>query len=66
VLEIRSGVFGVFRGDRHWVSLRTKNARARFIVLRLEDETQAKRATAALEQRTGRTAQTIIERRDDE
>jgi hypothetical protein len=66
VLTLRPGVFGLFRGDRYWVSLRTKNPKSPFLVLRLPDEMQAKRAIDALEERTGRKAQTVVERSVDE
>ncbi len=62
VLTLRPAVFDLFRGDRYWVSIRTKNAKSPFLVLRLPDEMQAKRAIDALEERTGRTAQTVVER----
>jgi hypothetical protein len=41
---------------RDWVSLRTTNVTAEFVVLRFDNEAQARRALVALEQRTGRTA----------
>lgn len=66
VLTLRKAVFDLFRGDRYWVSIRTKNAKSRFLVLRLPDEMQARRAIDALEERTGRTAQTVVERSLDE
>jgi serine/threonine protein kinase len=66
VLRSGGGVFGLFRGTRHWVSLRTSNSNRRFVVLRLAGETQAKRAIAALAERTGRTAQIVVDRKADE
>jgi hypothetical protein len=66
VLTLRPAVFDLFRGDRYWVSLRTKNPKSRFLVLRLPDEMQAKRAIDALEERTGHKAQTVVERSVDE
>jgi serine/threonine protein kinase len=66
VLTLRPAVFDLFRGDRYWVTIRTKNAKSRFLVLRLPDEMQARRAIDALEERTGRTAQTVVERSLDE
>ncbi len=66
VLTLRPAVFDLFRGDRYWVSIRTKNPKSPFLVLRLPDEMQARRAIDALEERTGRTAQTVVERSLDE
>ena len=43
-------VFGIYV-ERDWVSLRTTNAN--FVVLRFDEEAQARRAVAALENRTG-------------
>lgn len=43
------GPFGVFRGDRHWLTIRT---RAFFVILRLRKE-NVESVTAALQQRTG-------------
>jgi hypothetical protein len=45
------GTFGIFVA-RDWVSLRTTNPDAEFVVLRFEDEPQARRAVGALEKRT--------------
>ena len=39
--------------NRDWLSIHTANAAAEFVVLRFEDEPEAKRAMAALEERTG-------------
>jgi hypothetical protein len=54
---------GIFRGDRHWLSLRLKGGR--FVVLRVESEPQAWSAIATLEQRTRRKALLVEEPRDD-
>jgi serine/threonine-protein kinase len=59
VARAGGGPLGIFRGTRHWISLRTTNARNRFVVLRLGSDVQAKRAIAALEERTGRRAQVV-------
>jgi len=45
------GAFGIFVA-RDWVSLRTTNPDAEFVVLRFDDELQARRAVGALERRT--------------
>ena len=65
VLRAGRGVLGIFRRARHWVSLRTRNPNARFVVLRLGNETQARRVIIALEERTGRTAEIVVERKQD-
>ena len=39
------------------------NVRAQFVVLSFDDQAQAKRAMTALEQRTGRSAERVAERR---
>jgi serine/threonine-protein kinase len=49
---------------RDWVSLRTTKAKGEFVVLRFDDELRARRAITALEDRTGRRAQLVAERRD--
>jgi hypothetical protein len=54
---------GIFRGDRHWLSLRLKDGR--FVVLRTESEPQAWAAIANLEERTRRKALFVEEPRDD-
>jgi len=59
------GALGFLGGARHWVSLRVKNARTQFVVLRLTDEAQAKRVIGALEQRTGRKAEVVVDRSED-
>ncbi len=55
---------GIFRGTRHWVTLKTSESGDPFIVLRFGNEAQVKRAIAALEERTGRTAETVAPRKD--
>ena len=59
------GGLGIFRGTRHWVSLRTRNTSARFVVLRLSNGARAKSAIAALEERTGRRATIVAESQGD-
>jgi hypothetical protein len=63
---VRAGrsVLGIFRGARHWISLRTRDPNAQFVVLRLGNEAHARRAIIALEERTGRRAEFIAERKD--
>lgn len=55
---------GIFRGTRHWVTLRTGEAADPFIVLRFPNDVQVKRALTALEERTGKTAELVAERKD--
>jgi hypothetical protein len=45
------GSFGIFV-ERDWVSVRTTNPDAEFVVLRFDDAVQARRIVAALEKRT--------------
>jgi hypothetical protein len=47
---------------REWVSLRTTNATAEFVVLRFDDDAQARRAVSVFEKRTGRTARRVAGR----
>jgi hypothetical protein len=61
VARASGGTLGIFRGERHWVSLRTTD---RFLVLRVGNGTQAERALSALQQRTGKTAEMVEERKD--
>jgi hypothetical protein len=56
-------LLGAFRGGRHWVSLRTENTNGQFVVLHLGNDEQAKRAIVALEERTGRSAELVAQRR---
>jgi len=53
------GALGIFIA-RDWVSLRTTHAKAEFVVLRFDTEAQARRAMAALEKQTGRTAEHVV------
>ncbi len=57
VARAGGGALGIFRGTRHWLSLRTTNPKNRFLVLRLGNDEQAKRAIKLLEERTGRRSQ---------
>jgi serine/threonine protein kinase len=50
---------------RDWVSLRIRKTDPQFVVLRFDDELQARRAVTALEDRTGRRADVVAERRND-
>jgi hypothetical protein len=54
---------GIFRGDRHWLSLRLKGGK--FVVLRVDSEPQAWAAIANLEEKTRRKALFVEEPRDD-
>jgi serine/threonine-protein kinase len=56
--------FGMFWTDRHWLSLHTPNEAGQFVVLRLENDAQARRVITALEERTGRKVVTVSERRN--
>lgn len=58
------GALGIFRGTRHWLALRTDSAKAPFVALRVGNETQARRALTALQERTGRSAEVVAERND--
>jgi serine/threonine protein kinase len=66
VARMGGGLLGIFRGERHWVSLRTENTNGQFVVLRLGNDEQAKRAIVALEERTGRSAELVAQRKDDQ
>jgi hypothetical protein len=59
IAKAGGGAFGIFRGTRHWVTVRTTSAKSRFLVLRLGNDAQAKHAITLLEARTGRHAQTV-------
>jgi serine/threonine-protein kinase len=66
VVRADGGVFGILRVTRYWVSLRTRGEKSRFVVLLFPTDAQAKRAIAALEERTGRRAEVVAERKEDE
>ena len=53
IAKAGGGAFGIFRGERHWLALETDDA---FVIVRLGNLTQARRAVAALQERTGKTA----------
>jgi hypothetical protein len=57
------GVLGIFV-VREWLSLRTMRVKDQFVVLRFDDELQARRAIAALEERTGRRVQVLADGQD--
>jgi hypothetical protein len=61
VARAGGGAFGLFRGTRHWLSLRTAGVKNRFLVLRLGNDQQTKRAITLLEERTGRHTQAVGE-----
>ena len=52
---------GLFKGERHWVSLRTSDA---FHVLRVNGD-DVSGVLSTLEQRTGLTAERLTEKKDD-
>jgi len=58
--RVGGGAFGIFF-ERHWISLRTDTSE-RFIVLRCDGDVVGK-ALSALEERTGRTRQFVVERK---
>jgi predicted Ser/Thr protein kinase len=51
---------GFFKGDRHWLSLRTSDA---FVVLRIDGD-DVNSVLAAIEERTGRTVDHLVDRKD--
>jgi serine/threonine-protein kinase len=55
VLHADGGALGIFRGERHWLSLRT---RERFVVVRVEGR-DAGRVITFLEARTGRAVEQV-------
>jgi hypothetical protein len=55
---------GFFRGLRHWVTLRTRDAMDLFVVLRFSNDVQVARAIQALEERTSHTVELVVEHRD--
>ncbi len=65
VARVGGGLLGMFRGARYWIALRTGRADGAFVVLRVGNDAQAKRAIAALEERTGRSGELIAEREGD-
>jgi hypothetical protein len=58
------GGFMGIRGDRFWVALRTRESREPNIVLRFNNPAQARNGLKALEERTNRKPETVIERKD--
>lgn len=66
VARADGGVLGIFRVTRFWVSLRTndRDSEDQFLPLLLSAELRAKRAVAALEERTGRRAEFILKEDD--
>jgi serine/threonine-protein kinase len=57
-------VLGIFPRSRHWVTLHSRDAADSLIVLRLENDGQAKRVIGALEERTRRHATLVVEPKD--
>lgn len=65
VARLSAGALGgIFRGTRHWVTLRTNETGDPFIVLRFLNEAQLKRVLFALEERTGHSPKLIAPRKD--
>jgi serine/threonine protein kinase len=60
VVKVEGGAFGFLKGGRNWVVLLTKDAS---VVLRVNDD-EVGRVIAAIEDRTGRKAERIAERKD--
>jgi hypothetical protein len=61
VARAGGGALGIFRGERHWLSLHTSD---RLLVIRVANAEQAKRAIAALQERTGKATTLVTERKD--
>ena len=59
VAKVGGGALGFIRGERHWIALRTKN---NFVVLRFQD-VQVRQVLGALEERTGRAPERVVERK---
>lgn len=57
VARVGGGAFGVFRRERHWITLQT-STKGQWVVLRASESTAAK-VLAELEARTGRRAQRV-------
>jgi serine/threonine-protein kinase len=64
VTRADGGLFGVFRLGRHWVSLCIDDERGEFLPLLFSTEAAAKNAIAAIEKRTGRSAELVLDRKD--
>jgi predicted Ser/Thr protein kinase len=58
------GALGIFRGVRHWITLRTGAGTPLFVVLRFSSDAQVARAIAALQERTSHPVQHVLERKD--
>jgi hypothetical protein len=61
VARAGGGTLGIFRGERHWLSVQAKD---RILVVRLENEPDVRRVIAALEERTGNKTVRVSERKD--
>jgi hypothetical protein len=57
VARVGGGAFGVFRRERHWITLQT-STKGQFVVLRTSEST-AEKVLVELEARTGRRAQVV-------
>ena len=60
IVHIDGGAFGFFKGDQHWVSLRTDGMS---LVLHLRDE-DSRKVIAAFEERIGKPVERVSERKD--
>ncbi len=60
IAHVDTGAFGFLKGGHSWVSLRTDH---QSLVLRVRDE-ETSRIIAALEERTGRKVERVVERKD--
>ncbi len=60
IAHVDTGAFGFLKGGHSWVSLRTKD---QSLVLHVRDE-ETSRIIAALEARTGRKVERVVERKD--
>jgi serine/threonine-protein kinase len=60
IAHVETGAFGFLKGGHSWVSLRTNN---QSLVLHVRDE-ETSRIIAALEERTGRKVERVVERKD--
>jgi len=60
IVHIDGGAFGFFKGDQHWVSLRTEGMS---LVLRVRDE-DSRKVIAAFEARIGKPVERVSDRKD--
>jgi hypothetical protein len=60
IVHLDTGAFSLFRGDQHWLALRTDHMS---LVLRVRDQ-ESRRIIAALEERLGRNVERVSERKN--